>query len=438
VRDNHRSPALGVPAIRRVTRVACTASGVLAAALALAAGSAGAQSGPPIRVAYIEALSGPLGAVGELGQKNLKFVVDDINARGGVLGGRKFELVAFDSKGSPQEALAHLRAATDQDIVFIAQGNSSAVAGALVDAVGKHNERNPDKRVLFLNFAAVDPSLTESKCSFWHFRFDANSDMKMQAITNAIKGDPKVKKVYLINQDYAFGHQVTRAAKEMLPAKRPDVQIVGEELHPLGKVKDFAPYIAKIRAAGADTIITGDFGQDLTLLVRAAKDNGLDVEWYTYYAGAYGSAAAIGEAGVGKVKVIVEWGANVPNPTMDSFYAAYKAAYPAAPDEFYYYRMKLMMGMLGRAIEQARGTDVVKVAQALEGMTYAGDLAPVTMRKDDHQLLLPMYIPTFAAVGTGGVRLPLEGSGFGFGNPVTVPAADITMPTTCRMQRPTT
>jgi len=409
---------------------------VAAAALAVAAGAAFAQTGPTIRLAYIEALSGPLGAVGELGQKNLQFIVDDINARGGVLGGRKFELVRFDSKGSPQEALANLKAATDQDIVFIVQGNSSAVAGALVDAVNKHNDRNPDKRVVFLNFAAVDPSLTEEKCSFWHFRFDAHSDMKMHAITNAIKADPKVKKVYLINQDYAFGHQVTRAAKEMLPAKRPDVQIVGEELHPLGKVKDFAPYIAKIRASGADTIITGDFGQDLTLLVRAAKDNKLDVEWYTYYAGAYGSAAAIGEAGVGKVKVVVEWGANVPNPKMDAFYAAYKAKHPAAPDEFYYYRMKLMMGMLGQAIERAQGTDATKVAQALEGMTYEGDLTPVTLRKQDHQLLLPMYIPTFAAVGSGGVKIPLEASGFGFGNPVTIPATELTMPTTCRMQRP--
>lgn len=408
----------------------------LIAALALALPACGAWA-QTVKLAYIEVLSGPLGAVGELGSKNLQFVVDDINAtRGGVLGGRKFEVVTFDSKGSPQEALAALKSATDQGIQFIVQGNSSAVAGALIDAVNKHNERNPGKRVVFLNFAAVDPDLTNDKCSFWHFRFDANSDMKMNAITDAIKADAKVKKVFLINQDYAFGHQVTRAAKEMLAAKRPDVQVVGEDLHPLGKVKDFSPYVAKIRASGADTIITGNFGQDLTLLVRAAKDSKLDVEWYTYYAGAYGSAAAIGDAGIGKVKVVVEWNANVPNPKMDAFYAAYKAKWPAPADEFFYYRMKVMMNMLGNAIEQAKGTDPLKVATALEGMSWQGDVGEATMRKQDHQILQPLFIPTFARLGSGGVRVQLENSGYGFGNAIVVPAKDTALPTTCKMQRP--
>jgi branched-chain amino acid transport system substrate-binding protein len=404
-----------------------------AIALASVAGATGAQT---IKLAYIEVLSGPLGAVGELGSKNLQFIIDDINARGGVLGGRKFEMVPFDSKGSPQEALAALKSATDQGIPFIVQGNSSAVAGALVDAINKHNERNPAKRVMFLNFAAIDPDLTEEKCSFWHFRFDANVDMKMHGITNAIKADPKVKKVFLINQDYAFGHQVARAAKDMLAAKRADVQVVGEDLHPLGRVKDFSPYVAKIRASGADTIITANWGQDLTLLVRAAKDSKLDVDWYTYYAGAYGSAAAIGDAGIGKVKNIVEWNPNVVNPKMDSFYVAYKAKWPAPADEFYYYRMKVMMGMLGTALELAKDTEAHKVASALEGMSWQGDVGEVTMRKNDHQLLQPLFISTFAKVGSGGVRFSLENSGYGFGNAVVMPAAETALPSSCKMQRP--
>lgn len=410
-------------------------TGRLLAALTLSAAACAAWS-QPIKVAYIEVLSGPMGAVGDLGSKNLQFVIDDINARGGVFGGRKFEMVPFDSKGSPQEALAALKAATDQDIQFVTQGNSSAVAGALIEAVNKHNERNPGKRVVFLNFGAIDPDLTEEKCSFWHFRFDPNADMKMNGITTAIKADPKVKKVFLINQDYAFGHQVTRAAKEMLKAKRPDVQIVGEDLHPLGRVKDFAPYIAKIRAAGADTIVTGNFGQDLTLLVRAAKDAALDVEWYTYYAGAYGSAAAIGDGGIGKVKVIVEWNPNLPNPAMDKFYAAYKVKHPAPADEFYYYRMKVMMGMLGAAIEQAKGTDPLKVAGALEGMSWKGDIGEVQMRRLDHQILMPLIIPTFGKAGSPGIRVALEGSGYGFGNPVVITAQDNALPSSCKMQRP--
>lgn len=389
----------------------------------------------PIRIAFIESLSGTMGNVGELSAKNLQFIIDDINQRGGVLG-RKFELVRFDSKGSPQEALAALKLAIDQGLSLVAQGNSSAVAGALVEAIEKHNQRNVDKRVLLLNFGAIDPDLTNEKCSFWHFRFDANSDMKMAAITDAIRQDRSVKRVYLINQDYAFGHQVTRAARQMLAAKRPDVQIVGEDLHPFGRVKDFSPYIAKMRAAQADTVISGAWGTDLTLLVRAAKDARFDVNWYTYYAGAYGSAAAIGEAGIGQVKVIVEWSPNWPNAQMDAFNAAYKKAHPAPADEFYYYRMKLMMGLLSQAVERSKGTDVLALARAMEGMSYAGEMGSVTMRADDHQLLLPMIIPTFAKEGTAGVRLGLEGSGYGFGNPVVIPASEITLPHSCKMVRP--
>jgi branched-chain amino acid transport system substrate-binding protein len=397
---------------------------------------AAAATAQPIKIAFIEVLSGTMGNVGELSGKNLQFIVDDINARGGALG-RGFEVVRFDSKGSPQEALAQLKLAIDQGIQIVTQGNSSAVAGALIEAIDKHNQRSPDKRVLFLNFSAIDPDLTNDKCNFWHFRFDANSDMKMAAITDAIKQDKNVKKVYLINQDYAFGHQVTRAAKEQLAAKRPDIQIVGEDLHPFGRVKDFSPYIAKMRAAGADTVISGDWGADLTLLVRAAKDAKFDVNWYTYYAGAYGSAAAIGEAGIGQVKVIVEWSPNWGvSPKMDEFNAAYKKKHPAAPDEFYYYRMKLMMGMLTQAIERSKSTDPIKLANALAGMSYAAEVGTVTMRAEDHQLLLPMIIPTFGKEGSPGVRFGLEGSGFGFGNPVVIPAKDIALPTSCKMAKP--
>ncbi len=414
-------------------------AGVALVAAAFAAFPAtSAVAAEPVKLAYIETLSGPLGAVGTLGQKNLQFIVDEFNKKGGVLGGRPFEVVSFDSKGSPQEALAALKSVTDQGIPFVAQGNSSAVAGALIDAIGKHNERNPGKRVLFLNFAAVDPDLTDEKCSFWHFRFDPHSDMKMNAITDVMAKDPQIKKVFLINQDYAFGHQVTRAAKEMLAKKRPDIQIVGEDLHPIGRVKDFAPYVAKIRAAGADTVITGNFGQDLTLLVRAAADSKLDINWYTYYAGAYGSAAAIGDAGIGQVRNVVEWNPNVGNAAMDAYYAAYKAKHPAPADEFYYYRMKVMVEMLAKAIDQAKSTDAAKVATALEGMTHKGDFAEVTMRKDDHQIQSPMVVATFAKLGTNGVKASLEGSGYGFGSAQIVPAKAIEMSTTCKMQRPAT
>ena len=101
-------------------------------------------------------------------------------------------------------------------------------------------QRDPARRVLFLNYSAVDPVLTNEKCSFWHFRFDAHADMRVAALMDLIKADAALKRVYLIGQDYSFGQAVLREARRQLAQQRPDVQIVGDELHPIGRVKDFA------------------------------------------------------------------------------------------------------------------------------------------------------------------------------------------------------
>jgi hypothetical protein len=264
--------------VRNPLRVACCAFALLASSTAFS----------QVGIAYIDPLSGAMAATGEHGLHELEFAAERVNARGGVLG-QKLEIVPMDNKLSSQESLILLKSAADQGIRYIVQGNGSSVAGALIDAINKHNERNPDKTIVFLNYAAVDPDFTNDKCSFWHFRFDANSDMKMDALTSYMKGERKIQKVYLLNQDYSFGHQVAKAARSMLEAKRPDVKIVGEELHPLARVKDFAPYVAKIQASGADTVITGNWGSDLQLLVKAARDANLRADFYTYYAGVVGT-----------------------------------------------------------------------------------------------------------------------------------------------------
>ena len=210
----------------------------------------------PIKLAFIEGLSGPFANAGEAVFRNLLWAVERVNARGGVRlpesqgGARPLALVRFDSKGTVEEALSLLRSATDQGMPFVLQGNSSAAAAALIDALDKHNERQPQRRALFLNYSAVDPALTNQRCSFWHFRFDAHADMRLAALAEVLRDDAAVKKVYLIGQDYSFGQQVVASARRMIAALRPDIQIVGEELHPMGRVKDFLPYAAKIQASG--------------------------------------------------------------------------------------------------------------------------------------------------------------------------------------------
>jgi branched-chain amino acid transport system substrate-binding protein len=397
----------------------------------------GAWAQEPIRLGVVEGLSGPFANAGEAVVRNLRIAVDRVNARGGVKtaeGQRPMELVLFDSKGAVDESLIQFRGLVDRRIPFVLQGNSSAVAGALVAAVNRHNSRQPDARVLFLNYSAVDPSLTNENCSFWHFRFDASADMRMQALAEVIRSDTSVRRVYLIAQDYSFGHQVSRFAREMLAAKRPDIRIVGDEFHPIGKVKDFAPYIAKIKASGADAVITGNWGNDLTLMVKAAREGGLGAKFYTFYGNGLGAPAAMGEAGVDKVLAVAEWHPNVGGAASDAFYQAFRARYPDPKDDYVHLRMQMMVEMLARAIEAAGSTDAVKVARALEDMRFVNEFHDATVRAADHQVIQPLYVSVMERQG-GDVRFDNEGSGYGFRTVKRLKSAQTTLPTTCKMER---
>ncbi|MDA0237180.1 MAG: branched-chain amino acid ABC transporter substrate-binding protein [Proteobacteria bacterium] len=389
-----------------------------------------------IKIGYIDPLSGPFAAVGQNGLRTLSLFVDEINEQGGVLNGSKFEIVPIDGKANPQESLIAFRQLADQKVKFMFQGNSSAVAGALSEAVAKHNERNPDSAMIYLNYAAVDPALTNDRCNFWHFRFDADAEMKMHALSDMIAADASVKKVYLLNQDYAFGHSVQKAANSMLPKKRPDIQIVGDDLHPLGKVKDFAPYIAKIRASKADSVITGNWGVDLALLVKAAKDSGLDVVFYTYYAGVVGGPTAIGEAGVDRVKMVSMWHVNVGDEKSNAIVETNRKKYSEFNDDLIFITPKYAIDLLVQSIEAVGSTDPLSVAKKLEGARYKSVTGEVWMREDNHQLIQPLYVSTFRRMGQDGVRNDMERTGIGPKTDVVVAAADTVLATTCNMVRP--
>lgn len=386
-----------------------------------------------VKIGYIDPLSGGGASVGEVGFKTFQFLADEVNAKGGILG-KKVEIVPLDNKTNPQESLIQAQKAIDSGVRYITQGNGSSVAGALSDFVTKHNERNPGKEVLFFNYAAVDPVLTNEKCSFWHFRWDANSDIKMEALTNYMKTVPAVKNVYLINQDYSFGQSVRTQARAMLGTKRPDVKIVGDELHPLLKITDFAPYIAKIKASGADSVITGNWGQDFALLLKAAADAGLKVNWYTYYAGGTGGPTAVKQAGLNhQVFQIGEGVPNIDHKPSQEFEKALRAKYDFS---LFYPRAVNEIRMFAAAAEKAKSLDPVKVAAALEGMDWEvlhGGKG--TMRKDDHQFFQPMYV---SSLGDRNDKEPFdeEKTGWGWRVVAKIDTPQTMLPTTCKMERP--
>jgi branched-chain amino acid transport system substrate-binding protein len=402
-----------------------------------------AQTPPaPIKMALIEGLSGGNANGGEAVFRNLVWAVERVNARGGVktaAGARPLSLERHDSKGQIEDALSSLRAAIDDGAQIILQGNSSAVAAALIEAVNKHNEREPNKRVLYLNYSAVDPVLTNERCSYWHFRFDAHADMRMAALMSVLKDDKAVKSIYLIGQDYSFGQAVLREGRRQLGIQRPDVQIVGDELHPVLRVKDFAPYAAKIMASGANAVLTGNFSNDLTLLVKAAKEAGFEGKFYTFYGNALGAPAAIGDAGVGRIIAVADWLPNVQTAQSEAFYQSFRVRYPKPADDYVHMRMQLMIESLAQAIEKSSATpalDLIAVAAQLERANVILQGQAGSMRAADHQFQQTLVVGVMDRQGTPGVKFDVEGSGYGFRVVKTIAPASAEQPTTCKMQRP--
>jgi len=394
----------------------------------------GAFATDTIKVAFLGSLSGPFALQGEETLKNVQAAADFVNARGGALDGRKLEIVAYDNKGNPQESLIVLKQAIDKDIRYVITGVSN-IAHAVSDALEKHNVRNPEKSVLFLDYGALDPALTEAKCSFWHFRFEPHAEMQVDVLTDYVARRDAVKKVYLINQDYAHGQAVSRASMEMLAKKRPDIEVVANEFVPLGKVKDFAPYVAKIRASGADSVVTGSWGNDLSLLIKSGNEAGLNVNYYTLLAAFFGTPSAIGAAGVDRVKTIYAWNINAADPAWEKTLLEYKAKYRGVTNMDYLPVFRTME-MLASATRKAGTTDPLKVAYAMEGIRYNGPSGESWMRVEDHQLIAPIYVLGLAKIGTPGVKHDAEGTGLGWKVEALIEAKDTVPPVRCQIERP--
>ena len=400
---------------------------LFAVSLVLLSGLARAADAEPVRFALIDPLTGPMSVVGQPALAQLQFTAERLNRDGG-MDGHPIEIVGYDNKINPQESLVQLQKAIDDGIRYIIQGNGSSVGSALLSAINKHNQRNPDDRVLYLNYAAIEPSFTNERCSFWHFRFDSHVDMKMNMLTDWIADNPDVKKVFLINQDYSFGHTGSESAMRMLKKKRPDIEIVGNTFHPLGKVKDFSPYISKIKSSGADVVITGNWGQDINLLIKSAAEYGVDVPFLTYYGSTPGTITQVGDKGVDRVYLIAEYHGDFTDPEI----AERQVSLYKEKGWDYYPRVAAMLEMMKKAGDEAGSVDPLAVAKTLEGLEYDAAGGHLTMRAADHQLQMPLYL----SVLKDNMKYGAEGTDYNFHQVARFDADQATLPTTCRMRRP--
>jgi branched-chain amino acid transport system substrate-binding protein len=406
-----------------------------AAILAYGLGAcAAAFAGSTMRIAYVDPLSGAFAEVGQSALKHFQAMASEINAKGG-MNGKRVEVVPFDSGSSEQGSLVQLNRALGEGIRVIAQGSSAS--GALIEALDRYNARHRGQEALYLNYAAADPALANDRCSFWRFRFDASSRMKMDMLTTWIAKDRSIRNLYLIDADDDTGRLASKEARSFLALKRPDARIVGDELHPPGQLKDFAPYVARIKASDADAVVTADRGRDMALLTKAAGEARLAARFYTFYAGGPGALRGVGDFAVGRLKQVSEWHENVLPSGIEGLSQEFRKKTGV---EFHYLRIRTLMLMLAEAAKKARSNEPKALARALEGMRYDTATGEVQMRSTDHQLLQPLYLSTlYRQASRGGpkqVKYDIDGTGLGFKTDAKIAAEASAQVTSCVMARP--
>ena len=292
--------------------------------------------------------------------------------------------------------------------------------------------RDPSRRVVFLNYSAVDPVLTNEKCSYWHFRFDAHADMRMTALMSVLREDAALKNIYLIGQDYSFGQAVLREARRQLGAQRPDVQIVGDELHPPFQGHDFTAHARSIQASGAQALATGNWGADLRDLVKALHKQGVYLPIYAYYPALKGVPEALAETG-GRLPVYqVAYNHSNQAGPIQALATAFRKQYA---EDLTIYASYDGIEMLSHAMAHVGSTDPARVAGRLSGMIFKGFNGPVHLRADDHQLLKGLYVSRWQKVDATHPR-SAEETGYTFAPVQYMDAAQISGPTRCQMQRP--
>jgi branched-chain amino acid transport system substrate-binding protein len=400
---------------------------ILPAALSCAL-PAQAQAPSTFKVMLIDPLSGPQSATLERTLQNFKWAVKRDNDAGG-MAGAKAELVTCDSKFNPKDGKNCLDRAIGEDIHFIIQGIGSNVTLTLLDAIEKYNARNPGKEIILINWAGLDEEMTNKYCSFWHFRTDGHIGMKAKGLISYLVEDPGVKKVYLMNMDYQMGQNSEAATRRFLKQLRPDIQIVGSQLHPPSRVQDFTPYVAKIKAANPDAVITANIGTDLNRLIRAGNDIGLNVKWMTVFASQHGQVTAIGEKGVNRVYQASDAVMSMDDAAMDKLQDDSRAEGGGDLESYRAYRS---WAFLAGAIRKANSVQPLKVAKAMEGLTVGVGGYQATMRPSDHQAQLPIVM----SVLSSDAKYKQEGTPWGFKLLKTYKAEAMSEPTSCQMKRP--
>lgn len=407
-----------------------TGVAAVAAATFCASGIASAQ----VKIAIVETLSGPNAASGLMYRQSARYAVDRLNAEGG-WNGQPVQLLEYDNQGGPAGAADKVKAAIADGVQIVVQGASSAVGGQITEDVRKHNLRNPGKELVYLNVGAEALELTGEKCHFHHFRVAGNAQVRAKALVLAMKqANALGNRVYAINQNYSWGQDMEKAIVDN--AGPGGYEVVEKTLHDVAKIQDFSPYVAKIAAAKADTVMTGNWSNDLLLLMKATKAAGLKARFGTTYLDQPGNLANAGDLAMGHF-IAHTFNAEAGGAEGDRFVNDYKAKVgrvPVATDPQTVFGLTMVADALKRTKAVNGALDVNAFARNMETAKIKTPLGEISMRAADHQALLPIVVSTVAK----DAKYKVDDTDMGF-KPVKVFAAgDAAVPAqaACKMQRP--
>jgi len=402
----------------------------LAGAAVLAVMSASVQA-EPLRIAILESLSGAQSSTGRPYVFATHYVLDALNQKGG-FNGEKIIITEYDNGGSPTSASAKLKVAIADGARIVIQGSSSAVVGQVTDDIRAYNLANPGKEVLHLNVGADALELTGEKCHFYSFRFASSAPMRVGALVKVMKDEGTLgKRVYAINQNYSWGKDMEAAIKAN--AQRGGYEVVESVLHEVNRIQDFSPLVEKIKAANVDTVITGNWSNDLLLLMKAVGDAGLKARFGTAFLDQEGNISNAGDVVLGHY-VVHTFNIELTDGTFPKDYKKVTGHLPVYVEPNAVNSMKMFVKALEKVNFNGGAIDTGKIALALEDVSLQTENGIQSFRKEDHQLLLPMVVSRVEK----DVKYPVDGTDIGFRPVKIVPAAEIVYPVqaSCKMQRP--
>jgi branched-chain amino acid transport system substrate-binding protein len=388
---------------------------ILALAWCLSFGVAQAAD-DKIVLGVCEPLSGVMKDVGDRVVNTIKYSVEQINANGGVLG-KKLVVVAEDSQLKADVATRKATKLILEDKAdFIMTGVGSHVASAMM-RVAEQNKK------IFVTYTCEAASITRSEFTPYMFRVGLNTDQHSSVLTSYFGKHTNYKKFYILCQDYNFGREAADAFKKGIK-KIPGGELLGEEYHPIG-LKDFAPYITKIMASGAEVVLTGNYGPDLDNLIKTGASLGWKCITGNYFLDDPYRMQAIKEAAIGHVT------ADCYMPTIDTplnkiFVKNWHERHKGMEIGYLYPistmgRTYAAVQWLGDVIKKAGSTDSEKIIKTWEGMDYEMPWGRVTMRACDHQMITPGLIGVIEA------KSEFYNTPF-IGKPIVISAEEITVP----------